>query len=65
MYIKESSEQIFKIPNNNFDGRFEKAYRNHNNVILHTTDWKLEQDKPQFMMVKFQNVFKNRIFSDI
>ena len=28
MYTKETSQQTFKIPNNNFDVRFEKAYRN-------------------------------------
>ena len=32
MYTKET----FKIPNNNFDVRFEKAYRNHSDEILHT-----------------------------
>ena len=56
IYTKESSQQTFKIPtNSNFDVRFEKAYRNHNNEILNTTDQKGEQDKPQLMMVKFQN----------
>ena len=34
MYTKESSQQTFKIPNNNFDVRFEKAYQNHNNELL-------------------------------
>ena len=56
MYTEESSQQTFKIPNNNFDVRFEKVYQNHNNEILPTTDQKVKQDKPQFMMVKFQNV---------
>ena len=57
MYTKESSQQTFKIPNNNnFDVRFEKAYQNHNNEILYIIDQKREQDKPQFMMVNFQNV---------
>ena len=36
MYIKESSQQTSKIPNNNnFDVRFGMAYRNHNNEILY------------------------------
>ena len=57
MCTKESSQQTFKIPNNNnFDVRFEKAYQNHNNELLLTTDQKGEHDKLQFMMVKFQNV---------
>ena len=37
MYIKESSQQTFEIPNNNSDVRFEMAYRNHNNEILQAT----------------------------
>ena len=38
MYSKEILEQTFKIPNNkNFDARFEKVYRNHNNEILQGT----------------------------
>ena len=36
MYIKESSQQTFEIPNNNLDVKFEKAYQNHNNEILRT-----------------------------
>ena len=53
MYTKESSQQSFKIPNNNLDVKLERAYQNHNNEILQT---RKEQDKPQFMMVKFQNI---------
>ena len=44
MYTKGSSQQTFEIPNNNLDVKFEKAYQ------------KREQDKPQFMMVKFKNI---------
>ena len=29
MYTKESSQRAFKIPNNNFDVRFEKAHQSH------------------------------------
>ena len=36
MYTKGSSQQIFEIPNNNQDVKFEKAYQNHNNEILWT-----------------------------
>ena len=36
MYAKKSSQETFKIPNNNFDVRFEKSYRNYNNEILWT-----------------------------
>ena len=36
MYNKESPQQTLKIPNNNFDVRFEKAYQNNNNEILQT-----------------------------
>ena len=36
MYTKESSQQTFKISNNNLDVRFEKAHQNHNNEILWT-----------------------------
>ena len=40
---KGSSQQTFKLPNNNsFDVRFEKADQNHNNEILHITDQKRE-----------------------
>ena len=56
MYTKEHSQQTFKIPNNNSDVRFQRAYQNHNNEILWHSDQKEEQDKPQFMMVKFLNV---------
>ena len=34
MYTKESSQQTFRIPNNNLDIRFEQAYQNHNNEIV-------------------------------
>ena len=44
-----SSLQTFDLPNNSLDIKFEKAYQNR------TTDQKGEQDKPQFMMVTFQN----------
>ena len=36
MYTKESSQQTFKIPNNNLDVRFKWAYQNHNNEIVQT-----------------------------
>ena len=55
MYSKESSQQTFKIPNN-FDVIFEKAYRNHNNEVLYTKDQRGKQNKPQFIMMKFQNI---------
>ena len=54
MYTKESSQQTFRIPNNNLDVRFELA--NPKPQQWNSTDQKVEQDKPQFMMVKFQNV---------
>ena len=31
MYTTESSQQTNKIPNNNLDVRFERAYQNHSN----------------------------------
>ena len=37
------------------DGGSEKTQQNHNNDI-YNTDQKVEQDNPQFPMVKFQNV---------
>ena len=37
------------------DVGFERAYQKHNNEI-NTTNQKEKQDKPRFMMVKFQNV---------
>ena len=52
MYTKESSQQTFKIPSNNLDVRFEWAYQPQSQ---NSTNQKVEQDKPQFMMVKFQN----------
>ena len=36
MHSKESSQQTFKIPNNNLNVRFERAYQHHNNEILQT-----------------------------
>ena len=51
MYTKESSQQTFRIPNNNLDARFEQ---HHNIEIVQTR--KENKDKPQYMMVKFQNV---------
>ena len=36
MYTKESSQQTFRIPNNNLDVRFEQAYQNHNNAVVQT-----------------------------
>ena len=36
MYTEGSSQQTFKIPNNNLDVRFEIAYHNPNNKILQT-----------------------------
>ena len=36
MYTKESSHRNFRIPNNNSDVRFERAYQNHNNEIVQT-----------------------------
>ena len=36
MYTTVSSPQTFKIPNNNLDVRFERAYQNHNNEIVQT-----------------------------
>ena len=50
MYNKESSQQTFKIPNNNLDVEFERAYQNHDNEIV---DQKVEQNKQQFKMVHF------------
>ena len=51
LFTKDSSQQTFKVPNNNLDIRFERAYQNHNNEILQT---RKKQDKPQYLMVKFQ-----------
>ena len=48
MYTKESSQQTWKIPNNNYDARFGKVDQKN-----YTTYHKVEQDKTQFMMVKF------------
>ena len=50
MQKKRVHNGCIKIPNNNLDVKFERAYPNHNNEIV---DQKVEQDKPQVMMVKF------------
>ena len=36
IHTKESSQQTFKIPNNNLDVRFEQAYQHHNNETVQT-----------------------------
>ena len=36
MYTQGSSQQTFEIPNNNLNVKFEEAYQNQNNEILHT-----------------------------
>ena len=54
MYTKENSQQTLKVPTNNLEVRFERADQNHYNEILQSRKGK--QDKPQYMMVKFQNV---------
>ena len=39
MYTKESSQETFKIQNNNFDVRFEKAHQDH----MKYTHYRLEK----------------------
>ena len=52
VYSEESSQQTFKIQNNNLDVGFEPKPQQ-----WYTTDQKVEEDKSQFMLlIKFQNV---------
>ena len=57
MYIKEGSQQIFEIPKNNFDERFERLTET--TAMKYYTPQTRNENKihvnPQFMMVQFQN----------